>query len=444
MPSLFIISIFTPVFVKKIAFFLICLFSQLVFALSDGGNFLVVPSAEVLGDKAFQVRGTVGYHQSSCTTNGMCDRHPFVTSLRFGLLNSLDFGVQFGNTVSLDIKDQISKAYGAIPSFALGARAFVQSPEAYFYSVPKSERKELSGEFYAVTEWGNEWWRILGGVSAFPNMDSDAIAPFWGFEQFLGTQKFGIIYEGFFRYGFSHHNIGLSLKPSQWFQINTGASEFYRYFFGDGDHFKFRTKNPGAKTGYRSPGIYMSIAITGGFSPGIQSQKIEVDSLKRQLALQDKDLTDLRARIDNLEMLYSDTDLDVGGYTQSLLRDFMEIVNGYKADEFNPDSLLAKEGVFIGKGMSAKRFLVREAKNKNVMQENRITAIRMMSHFPDQIFLDPLGNIVLDNSNETVAREAALALGVINTPEARKTLSTVANQTTGIVRETIIEIMGAL
>jgi spore coat protein CotF len=67
-----------------------------------------------------------------------------------------------------------------------------------------------------------------------------------------------------------------------------------------------------------------------------------------------------------------------------------------------------------------------------------------MSHFPDAMFLDHLGNIVADNSNEIVAREAALALGTINTPEARKVLSAVANQTTGIVRETIIEIMGAL
>jgi len=439
-----IFSILASVTIKKIAFFSICLFSQLVFALSDGSNFLVVPSAEVLGDKAFQVRGTIGYHQSSCASDGMCDRHPFVTSLRFGLLNSLDFGIQFGNTISLDIKDQISKAYGVIPSFALGGRAFVQSPEAYFYSVPKNERKELSGEFYAVVEWGNDWWRLLGGVSAFPNMNEDAVAPFWGFEQYLGTQKLGLIYEGFFRYGFSHHNIGLSLKPIKYLQINAGASEFYRYFFEEDGNFKFRTKNPGASTGYRSPGIYMSIAINGGLSPGIQSQKAEVDSLKRQLTLQDKDLADLRTRMDNLEMLYSDTDLDIGGYTQSLIRDFTEIVNGYKADEFNPDSLLAKEKVFMSREMPAKKFLIREAKNKSVAQENRITAIRMMSHFPDPMFLDPLGSIIVDNSNETVAREAALALGVINTPEARKTLSTVANQTTGIVRETIIEIMGAL
>ncbi len=410
---------------------------------------MVVPSAEVLSDKAFQVRGTIGYHQSSCTTNRMCDRHPFVTSLRFGLFNSLDFGVQFGNDVSLDIKDQISKAYGVIPSFALGARAFVQSPEAYFYSVPKDTRKELSGEFYAVMEWGSEWWRILGGVSAFPNMDENAVAPFWGIEQCLGTQKLCVIYEGFFRRGFSHgshRNIGLSLKPTKRFHINVGASEFYRYFSLDDGHLKFRTKIQGTETGYRSPGIYMSIAISGGFGSIIQSQKAEVDSLKKQLALQDRDLADLRTRVDNIEMLYSGTDVveDIGGYIQTLVRDFMEIVNGYKADEFNPDSLLAKEKVFMGKEIPAKRFLVREAKNKGVVQENRIIAIRMMSHFPDPIFLDPLGSIVADNSNETVAREAALALGVINTPEARKTLSTVAGQTTGIVRETIIEILGAL
>ncbi|MDR2732872.1 MAG: hypothetical protein LBB36_06600, partial [Fibromonadaceae bacterium] len=334
-----------------------------VFALTEGSDFLVVPSAEVLGDKVYQVRGTIGYHQSSCTSHGMCDRYPFVTSVRFGFFNSLDLGVQFGSTVSLDVKNRVVKAYGAVPSLALGARAFVQSPEAYFYSVPKSMRKEQTGEFYTAAEWGNEWWRLLAGVSAFPTMEADAVAPFWGFEQALGTQKLGITYEGFFRYGFSHHNIGLSFKPVKSLQISAGASDFYRYFFNDDGDFGFRIKNPGAATGYRAPGVYMSIAINGGFSQAIQSQKNEVDSLKRQLAAQNMDLTDLRARMDYLEMLYYETDSNGtdGGYVKSLQREFMEIVEGYKSDEISVDSLRAKEEIFMDRGMVSKRFVVREA-----------------------------------------------------------------------------------
>jgi len=438
------------VFLKKFTLtFSACLLAQnIAFALSDNSDFLVVPSAQVLGDKAFQVRGTIGYHQSGCIANNapsMCDWHPFVTSARFGLLNSLDFGVQFGSTVSLDVKDQITKAYGFIPAFALGARAFVESPEAYFYSVPKNARKGQAGEFYAVAEWGSEWWRFLGGISAFPSMDADAVAPFWGFEQSLGTQKLSALYEGFFRYGFSHHNIGLSFKPVKSLQINAGASEFYRYFFNNDGDFKFRITSPGASSGYHAPGVYMSIAINGGFSPSIQSQKSEVDSLKKQITVHEKDLTFMRARIDHLEMLYYDTEPTAnGGYMQNMQKDFMKIVEGYKSDELSLDSLLAKEQIFIDKGMAAKRFIVREAKNKEVAQENRITAIRIMSHFPDTMFLEPLGSLVADNSNELIAREAVLALGTINTPEARKTLSAVANQTTGIVRETIIEIMDTL
>jgi hypothetical protein len=433
------------VLTKKITLaFLICLLvHNAAFALSDGSNFLIVPSAEVIGDKAFQVRGTIGYHQSSCA-DGLCDRLPFVPSFRFGLFNSLDFGVQFGRNVSLDVKDQINKAFGVIPSFAIGARAFVQSPEAYFYSVSKSDSKGQTGEFYTTAEWGGEWWRFLGGVSAFPLMEANSVAPFWGFEQGIGTPKFTIVYEGFFRHGFSHHNMGLSLKPVKSFNVSFGASEFYRYFFNNDGDFGFRTKNPGASTGYRAPGIYMSLAINGGFSPGIQSQKIEVDSLKKQLAVQDKDLTDLRSRLDNLESLYYDPEFVNSDYVQNLQREFMDIVNGYKSDTTSLDSLLAKEKSFMDREMAAKRFLVREAKNKKQPEETRIMAIRIMSHFPDPAFLEHLGNLVADNSNVTIAREAALALGTINTPEARRTLAMVANQTTGIVRETIIEILGSL
>jgi hypothetical protein len=432
----------------KLTFLLGLLAQTATFALTDGNDFLIVPSAEVLGDKAFQVRGTLGYYQSGCIIDGyknLCDRYPFVSSFRLGLFNSLDLGIQFGDNISIDVKDRLNRAFGAVPAFAIGARAFVNSPEAYYYSIPKNFRKEQTGEFYVVAEWGSEWWKILGGVSAFAVVDADAVAPFWGLQQALGSPKINVLYEGFFRYGYTHHNMGLSLKPSKHLQISVGASEFYRFFFTEGMDFGFRTKNETAATGYRTPGIYMSIAINGGFSSAIQSQKYEVDSLKKQLAVQDRDLTDLRERLDNIEMLYYyETSPSAGGYIYDMQRDFAEIVKGYRSDDISLDSLRVKEDIFMDRGMAAKRFVIRESKNRSAIPENRITAIRIMSHFPDPIFLEHLGNIVADNSNEFIAREAALALGTINSPEARKVLSTVANQTTGIVRETIIEIMGAL
>jgi len=428
------------------SFFLFFALAQgFVFAISDGSDFLVVPSTEVLGDRAFQVRGTIGYYQSSCADKGMCDRHPFVSSIRFGFFNSLELGIQFGNTISLDVKDRVNKAFGVAPAIALGARAFVQSPEAYFYSVSKTDRKEQTGEFYAAAEWGNEWWKLLGGVSVFPFMAADDVAPFWGFEQGLGTEKFSIVYEGFFRYGFTHHNVGLSFKPVKHLRISAGASDFYRYFFDNDERFGFRIKNPGAYNGYHAPGVYMSIAINGGLSDGIQSQKDEIDSLKNQIAVQSMDLAELREKADNLEMLYYfEIDPNGNDYVVDIQKDFAAIVSGYKADDFNPDSLQAKEQIFIDRGIAAKRFLIRAAKNGSLVTESRIVAIRIMSHFPEPIFLEPLGSIVADNSNESVAREAVLALGTINTPEARKVLATVANKTTGIVRETVIEILGTL
>lgn len=431
----------------KLAFLFCLLLQAAAFALSEGSDFLVVPAAEVLGDKAFQVRGTLGYHRSACLRDSLpsvCRKHPYVSSLRFGFFNSLELGVQFGDNVSLDLKNRINKAFGVVPSFALGARAFVQSPESYFYSVPKNERKTQTGEFYGVLEWGSELWKLLAGVSAFPAMEADDVGPFWGYEQGLGTKKISVIYEGFFRYGFTHHNIGMSFKPIKYLQISAGASEFYRYFFDNDRHFKFKLADKGANSGYHAPGVYVSIAINGGFSAGIQSTKTEMDSLKKQLTGQNRDLTELRERIDYLEMLFHENGQGSNNYLLNLQKDFLGIVLGYKTDDFNPDSLQAKEQIFIDIGMAAKRFLVRVAKNKEQADENRITAMRIMSHFPDSIFLEPLGSLVIDNSNELIAREAALALGTINTPEARKILSAVANQTTGIVRETIIKIMDAL
>jgi len=409
------------VLLKKTALaFLICLLPQVAFAISDASDFLIIPSAEIVGDKSFQVRETVGHSKA--------DKFPFISSFRLGLFNSFELGVQLGSTVSLDMKTQINKNYDFIPAFAFGARAFVQSPEAYFYSVPKSERKDQTGEFYTVAQWGGSLWKLLGGVSLFPLMDADAVAPLWGYEQGLGTQKFSLLYEGFFRHGFSHHNIGFSFKPVRALQISAGATEFYRYFL----------KEKHTSTGYHIPGIYASVAISIGPKTSI-SEKDDVDSLRRQLMAQEAELANVRSRVEVLESEKTNSSI----YAK-LRGDFLEIVKGYKADVFSPDSMLSKEQSFMDRGPVAKNFILKEAQDDTSAQENRITAIRIMSHFPDSTFLEPLGKLVSDGSNEAVAREAALALGTINTPESRKVLSTVANQTKGIVRETIVQIMGTL
>jgi hypothetical protein len=429
------------VFLDKLKFlFLLCLLAQPLFAISNGGDFLVVPSAEVLNGESFQVRGTYGYHQTTCGSNDMCGRHLFVPSIRLGFFNFLDLGVQFSNSISLNIKNQVTQAYGFVPSIALGARAFVQSPEAYFYSVPKSERKNQTGEFYTSFEWNSKWWGILAGVSIFPSMDADAVAPFWGFEQNLG-QKFGIVYEGFFRHGFSHHNLGFSCKPIKQLQINAGATEFYRYFFNEDADFGFRTKNPKARTGYHAPGVYVSLAISGGFGNN-KSHKADMDSLKKQLELQNADLASVHSRLDSLEAIYFEQRaLALSGIMQ---REFEEIVNGYFINDLGLDSLLIMEETFMDKGLGHKSFVLSEAQNKDADVNKRITAIRVMSHFPDSIFLEPLGNIVIDRQSEAISREAVLALGVINTPESRRMLVSIVNQTSGVVRQTIMDIIGEL
>ncbi|GHV10757.1 hypothetical protein AGMMS49938_00330 [Fibrobacterales bacterium] len=427
-------------------FFLVLLFAVSAFALSDGGDFLVIPSAEILPNNAYQVRGTLGYHQSSCSSKGMCDRHPFVASLRYGLLGALDVGMQYGSTVSIDVKTALVAKYGVIPAVSLGARAFVQSPEAYFYSVSKENRRQQTGEFFGVAQWGSEWWKILGGVSAFPAMEADDVAPFWGYEQGLGTKKVNLVYEGFFRHGFSHHNLGLNFAPNSFLGISAGATEFYRYFFKDNGKPTFRIVNRNVETGYRAPGVYFSVVINGSISGAtIPNQKLELDSLKKQVAGHERELAALREQLDFMEGVGSAT---AGGspnnYINSFEAEFDSIQAEYKNDNWNLEKLREREQIFTDKGGAAKRFLIRTAKNKSLEQDRRITALRVMSHFSDEVYISPLADIAVDNSDLTVAREAILALGAMDSPNARKRLAEIANQTTGIVRETVIEIMGSL
>jgi hypothetical protein len=134
----------------------------------------------------------------------------------------------------------------------------------------------------------------------------------------------------------------------------------------------------------------------------------------------------------------------VNYYSQDILSEFEEIVRGYFITDMDLDSLRAKEELFMSKGLMSINFALNESQNKETTQNSRVTAIRIMSHFPDSMFIEPLGNIATDSTNETIAREAALALGTINTPEARKMLSIAVNKTSGAVRKTIMDILGEL
>jgi len=425
------------VFLNKLKILILsCLLAQAAFALSDAGDFLIIPSAEVLDAQAFQVRGTVGYNYSEL---------PFVSSFRFGVFNSLELGVQFGSNVSLDIKNQLRKADGYAPAVAIGARAFAHSPEAYFYGVPKSERNVQTGEFYASFEWESNWWKFLGGVSAFPYQDANSVAPFWGVAQNIGTPKFLLLYEGFFRHGIFHHNAGLSLKPINALQISAGATEFYRYFFTEDGDFGFRRKNENARNGYRSPGIYASIAISSGFGSRVHTLQEDIDSLKSQIETINAMLRNCPCSILDSNAVAAAAAAKRTELEAAMQKEFEEIVKGYFVDDLHLDTLLAKEYHFISKSLETKSFVFNEAQNKNVPAQNRITAIRIMSHFPDSIFIEPLGNIAADALNEvSIAREAALALGVINTSEARDMLALIVNKTDGVVRETIMKILGEL
>jgi hypothetical protein len=207
-------------------------------------------------------------------------------------------------------------------------------------------------------------------------------------------------------------------------------------------NFKYRSKNPGASSGYRSPGIFMSLAITGGFG-GSQNQKEDMDSLKKEIDFQKKNVTDLQTRLENLEEFYYEKKAQE--FAQNMQNEFEEIVKGYFETDLDLDTLRKKEEIFMLKGLEYKSFVLNEAQNKNAEANNRKTAIRILSHLPDSMFLEPLGNIATDRQNhESIAREAVLALGVINTPESRRTLVSIVNQTTGIVRQTIMDIIGEL
>jgi hypothetical protein len=400
---------------------------QASYALTGSDGFLVIPTAPLMRDQAYQIESTLGYHMSE-HDGTLADRHPYVSGFRIGLFDRFELGAQYGDKISLDTRMRITAEDGLLPAFTLGMRQIAASQEAHFYSVADAQQQSYAGEFFLAASLGNAWVRGHGGFSILSGLDSNKACPFWGVEQHLGG-GLSLLYEGFFRDARTHHNAALQWSFADMVTLTAGATEFHRYFVQDGElGFHTQAEQP-TPNGYTSPGIYAAITLTGFMKrDSVPDTRAELAEAKKRLEAQESELRKLQTRMDEFEVTYSETQ---GQQSDSLSRRaarteqyFDAIVQGYQADIWDIEDLRAKQNAFLALKGPAFRHLLRTAQHPGAQPRYRETAIRIMGVSKEPLFVEPLQEILASSSeSENLRREAALALGSIATPEAKKALA---------------------
>lgn len=413
-------------------------------AMSGADGFLVIPTAPILPHQSYQIEGTLGYHMSE-QSGVLADRHPYVSGFRLGLANQFELGMQYGEKISLEAKIRLVEEDGMRPVLTLGMRQIAASQEAYFYSVPAAQAQAYAGEFFVASSLGNNWFRAHGGLSILSGLDSNKACPFWGAEQKMGLGT-GILYEGFLRDGRSHHNLGLQWEFAHILRLSAGATEFHRYFVQDGE-IGFQIKGSHhPESGYRAPGVYAAIALTGFMKKeSWPDTRAELQASQKRIAVQEEQLRDLQARMDEFELNYAESQGRMGdSLNQRTIRteqSFDAIVQAYQQDIWDIDDLRAKQSAFLDLKGPAHRLLLRTAKLVNAQPHYRETAIRVMGISKNAQFVEPLRLLLNEDPDENLRREAALSLGSIATPEAKNAIQAAIPLTQGSLRSTLEQIL---
>lgn len=413
-----------------------------VHALSGADGFLVIPTAPLLAHQAYQIEGALGYHMSR-QGEQWGDRHPYVSGFRLGMMNFLELGMQYGDQFSLEAKLRLREEDGLWPAVSLGMRQIAASQEAYFFSA-YPEPRDYAGEFFLAASLGNPWFRAHGGLSIFSGLDSNKACPFWGIEQRLGG-GWALLYEGFLRQDEGRHVASLQWNLGNIMRFSIGATQFQRYFFRHGE-FGFRVKDPAALDGYKAPGLYAGITLRGFMKKeSWPDTRAELNEARARLGTQEKQLKELQERMDEIEIAYAQAQGEGADSLRLRLSRteaaFDTIVQGYQEEVWDIERLRALQQAFLSQGSSSDRYLQRVLRSPASSPLYRVTAVKVMGYSREDLFVDALRRTLSEESDESLRREAILALGNIGSSSARKALEEAQPGLKGELLSTVTQVL---
>lgn len=394
----------------------------LVQAFSGSDSYSMIPGAGVLPQNSYQIYGQMNVHNiSDSNTTDM--KLPWSIGARLGLFGHAELAMEFGGDLSLAAKVNLIEQEEWRPHWSMGVRQLFHSQEAHLYSVPDSLQDPYVGEAFTVISYRFfNGTRVDVGASVLSGLDSGKAGGFWGIEQNLGA-GISMIYDGFWRQGLHHHNLGVSWDFRKVLRLSVGATEVHRYF-RQNDEFGFYLSDRENRSadGYSAPGIWASLTLTGWMgessSKGIES-RIAVQEKSRLLQL--RRIDSLEVQLDRVQALL-EAQAVKGGDSLSQIENkaeamLEELVKGLHNDAWDPAESRRLQDSLLAMGNVSKRLMVRMVRRESTSLEYRVAAVRIMGTGKDEMFV-PVLTAMISEQNPVLVRECLFALAHIGTPEA--------------------------
>lgn len=384
-------------------------------------------------------------------------------SLRAGIIEWVNIEAGFSRGMNLGFKGRILGETGPIaPSLAIGARNIISNREAgLFHTGDSSTDSTIASEFYIACAKSIDpiKMRLHVGIQTLPKTKSDVFDPFFGIEQYFGNGLYGTL-EVFKRKEKFHPSLFVSWRFwGRHAEFSFGAVGINRLFFED-NKFKFSLGSKGPDE-FVKPGLWFGLRYIGLLGSGsgkkgafmtiedrvgqheksIEELRLQVDSLRKNLAESQKKMTQMKT---SLSKLNDSLDSDKTRFKPVLLEKIIDLKNLYAEEPFEPERAkrLIREIAALGEdALPALREIMND---KRIDRNVRVLCITLLGEIGNSGASDVLLDILNQTQDPQIKIEILIALGKMKETRAEYVMEQLANDPVDEVAFTAQEVLQKL
>lgn len=383
-------------------------------------SLLSIPTADMLPHGLFQAHTAMTFFTVHDPEDDSSEtfRYPFSSGVLLGFQDRAEFGVQYGDQVSLSFKAYVFEATEGLyyPDIALGARSVFGSQEGRLFAVRSNDTLDMlrNEAFIAFSLNYSENGRLHLGTSVIPSVDDGEAMFYLGVEQYMGLGVY-LGYELFNRFLQINHNVNLIYKFKEAFSLSVGLTQVQYWLHSEDGWGFFVTPQEYSTNGYHSPGIKVAIAI-GGFTlrndkktNRDQLNNIESEQQKMRIDFNDqqKKIEQVSHKVEQLERQNTRlTDIEKKQVTDYL----DQITQKLNSDvPYDPREIADLRVKIIKLPPSSRSIMTRILVNPTTPIDHRVQVCIIMALSGQDEYVKPLLQATAD-PEARVRREAILAL----------------------------------
>lgn len=420
----------------------------------------LIPTADFLGSGQFAPN--VQLYMYTDTSGVMVPRPAFLVD--YGIMEWVNVSLGYAGGFTLGFKGRLLNESGEfVPSIAIGGHNLFTHTEANWFGVNPTDSGVSglgSGEFYLALGKTVEIikTRFHLGIQSIPGVPSEMIGPFIGIEKYFGAGLYATV-----EFNRRHEEFNQALFLS-WrlfnkkLEISAGVVGITKMLMNENNEFEFSLAAT-PKDVFVKPGIFVGLRYQGGFSFGnneglqglderveshyqsIRRLRTDLDSLKLQLELQQKNVVKLSHAVTDLG------DSMAGGKDKmrAIILEKLIVLNTlYATEPFDPEKtkqVTAELISFRERAVGTLQDVILDKKENKFL---RLRAISILGQIGNKAAAELLLNAISQTEDPDLKIEIIIALGRLRETRASYLFEQLASDPNEAVALTAQEVLQKL